>query len=41
LDAAERVLNECLKLDGNDAHARKELEYIAQLRKQAAPVRKK
>jgi Flp pilus assembly protein TadD len=32
LDEATQVLQACLKLDRNDAHAKKELEYIAQLR---------
>ena len=34
LDRAEAILKACLKLDPNDARAKKELGYIAQLRKQ-------
>src|SRR6185436_17278465 len=33
LDQAKKVLEECLKLDRNDAHAKQELEYIEQLRR--------
>jgi tetratricopeptide (TPR) repeat protein len=34
LDDAKEVLLECLKLDRNDAHAKQELEYIEQLRRE-------
>jgi tetratricopeptide (TPR) repeat protein len=36
LDQAQKLLEECLKLNANDARAKKELDYIAQLRKQSA-----
>lgn len=34
LDQAEKLLQACLALDGNDARAKKELDYIATLRAQ-------
>jgi tetratricopeptide (TPR) repeat protein len=37
LDAAEKVLEACLKLDRNDARAQEELDYIRKLRAAAKP----
>jgi tetratricopeptide (TPR) repeat protein len=40
LDQAEALLKDCLKLNPNDARAKEDLDYIAQLRKQSAGDRK-